>query len=226
MDELELRLSAKRTIAEMELLFKEVHHRVKNNLQIVASLLSLQSRSAPHEVRAYFEASLRRIYSMGLLHERFYEERQIEQIDLTTYLRELLERLLVSFSLQDRVAAKVEGPQILIGLDVGTPLALLAAEVIGNSCKHAFPGERKGQITVTTEEEHGSVRLRIGDDGVGLDPDARQARGMGSRLVGSFAQQLDATYRYNANEGTEFELSFPRRAPPLTSRTTPLGRAD
>jgi two-component sensor histidine kinase len=225
MDELELRLSAKRTIAEMELLFKEVHHRVKNNLQIVASLLSLQSRSAPHEVRAYFEASLRRIYSMGLLHERFYEERQIEQIDLTTYLRELLERLLVSFSLQDRVAAKVEGPQILIGLDVGTPLALLAAEVIGNSCKHAFPGERKGQITVTTEEEHGSVRLRIGDDGVGLDPDARQARGMGSRLVGSFAQQLDATYRYNANEGTEFELSFPRRAPRLTSGHHPAGES-
>ena len=113
MDELELRLSAKRTIAEMELLFKEVHHRVKNNLQIVASLLSLQSRSAPHEVRAYFEESLRRIYAMGLLHERFYEERQIEQIDLTTYLRELLERLLVSFGLQGRVAAKVEGPQIL-----------------------------------------------------------------------------------------------------------------
>jgi two-component sensor histidine kinase len=77
---------------------------------------------------------------MGLLHECFYEERQMEQINLTTYLRELLERLLVSFGLQDRVPAKVEGPQILIGLDVGTPLSRLAAEVIGNSCKHAFPG--------------------------------------------------------------------------------------
>jgi two-component sensor histidine kinase len=85
MDELELRLSAKRTIADMELLFKEVHHRVKNNLQIVASLLALQSRSSPDEVRQYFDESLRRIYSMGLLHERFYKERQIEQIDLTSY---------------------------------------------------------------------------------------------------------------------------------------------
>ena len=111
MDELELRLSAKRTIGELELLFKEVHHRVKNNLQIVASLLALQSRSSPEEVRKYFDESLRRIYSMGRLHERFYEERQIEQIDLTGYLRELLDRLLNSFGLKERVIAKVEGPR-------------------------------------------------------------------------------------------------------------------
>ncbi len=121
MDELELRLSAKRTIAEMELLFKEVHHRVKNNLQIVASLLALQSRSSPEEVRPYFDESLRRIYSMGLLHERFYKERRIEQIDLTGYLRELLERLLDSFGLAERITAEVDGPPIQIGLDVGTP---------------------------------------------------------------------------------------------------------
>ena len=70
------------------------------------------------------------------------------------------------------------------------------------------------------------VRLRIGDDGVGLDPKAGQPRpGMGSRLVGSFAQQLDATYRYNANEGTDFELSFPRQAPPLTSQHHPAGES-
>jgi hypothetical protein len=79
---------------------------------------------------------------------------------------------------------------------------------------------------VMTAEDHGSVRLRIVDDGIGLDPDTRQAsRGMGSRLVGSFAQQLDVTYRYNGGEGTEFELSFPRRAPPLTARTSPLESA-
>jgi two-component sensor histidine kinase len=213
MDELELRLSAKRTISEMELLFKEVHHRVKNNLQIVASLLALQSRSAPEEVRVYFDESLRRIYSMGLLHERFYKERRIEQIDLTSYLAELLERLLDSFGVTDRVTAEVEGPPIQIGLDVGTPLALLAAEVLTNSCKHAFPGERKGRIRITTQETDEEVRLCIADDGIGFDAGARpDRRGMGNRLVGSFVQQLDGTYHYHSDEGTQFVLSFPNRA--------------
>jgi two-component sensor histidine kinase len=213
MDELELRLSAKRTIAEMELLFKEVHHRVKNNLQIVASLLALQSRSSPEEVRVYFDESLRRIYSMGLLHERFYKERRIEQIDLTSYLGELLARLLDSFGLTERITAEVEGPRIQIGLDVGTPLALLAAEVLTNACKHAFPGERTGRISIKTEETEGEVRLCIADNGIGFDTTAGQdRRGMGNRLIGSFAQQLDGTFRYLQNEGTRFELSFPNRS--------------
>jgi two-component sensor histidine kinase len=215
MDELELRLSAKRTIGELELLFKEVHHRVKNNLQIVASLLALQSRSSPEEVRKYFDESLRRIYSMGLLHERFYEERQIEQIDLTGYLRELLDRLLDSFGLKERVAAKVEGPEIRVGLDAGTPLALLAAEVLTNACKHAFPNERTGEIRVTTGEAEGDVRLLISDDGVGFDPnDGEGRRGMGSRLIGSFATQLGGTYSYAHEGGTRFKLAFPNSKMP------------
>jgi two-component sensor histidine kinase len=213
MDELELRLSAKRTIEEMELLFKEVHHRVKNNLQIIASLLSLQSRAAPEEVRTYFEESLRRIYSMGLLHERFYKERQMEQIDLTSYLRELLDTLLDSFGLAERVTAKVAGPDIRAGLDAGTPLALLAAEVITNACKHAFPDERSGEISITTEERDGHVQVSISDNGVGFDGSAKQdRRGMGKRLIASFAQQLDGTFRCTSEEGTRFELTFPNSA--------------
>lgn len=218
MDELELRLSAKRTIAELELLFQEVHHRVKNNLQIVASLLALQSRSSPEEVRPYFDESLRRIYSMGLLHERFYQERQIERIDLTGYLRELLERLLDSFGLKERIAAKVEGPEIRVGLDTGTPLALLAAEVMTNACKHAFPGERNGAISLTTEEKNGHVRLCISDDGVGFHGEAGKGRrGMGSRLISSFAQQLGGTFHYVQQGGTLFELSFPNSSPPAAN---------
>jgi two-component sensor histidine kinase len=226
MDELELRLSAKRTIAEMELLFKEVHHRVKNNLQIVASLLALQSRSSPGEVRPYFDESLRRIYSMGLLHERFYKERRIEQVDLTSYLRELLERLLDSFGLAERITAEVDGPPIQIGLDVGTPLALLVAEVLTNSCKHAFPGERAGRIRINTEEGSGEIRLSITDDGIGFDTASSQGRrGMGNRLIGSFAQQLDGTYHYVGTEGTEFVLIFPIRATTAGRDFTPKGES-
>ena len=104
---------------------------------------------------------------MGRLHERFYEERQIEQIDLTGYLRELLDRLLNSFGLKERVIAKVEGPEIRVGLDAGTPLALLAAEVLTNACKHAFPKERTGEIRVTTSEAEGRVQLSSPTMGLG-----------------------------------------------------------
>jgi two-component sensor histidine kinase len=129
MDELELRLSAKRAVEKMEVLFKEVHHRVKNNLQIVSSLLSIQSRTVPPDLKGYFDESLRRIHSMGLLHERFYQGNHVDSVDVTAYLRELTHSIIDAFGLRDRVDARVEGPLTEINLDTGTALALLAAEV-------------------------------------------------------------------------------------------------
>jgi two-component sensor histidine kinase len=210
MDELELRLSAKRTISEKEILFKEVHHRVKNNLQIVSSLLALQSRSAPAEVRAQFEESLRRIHAMGLLHERFYQEHQVESVDLTTYLGELLTSLIDTSGLAERVSARVEGPPIQVDLDAGTPLGLLAAEVILNACKHAFPDEREGEIAIVTETADGRIDLRICDNGIGHDPGReRPGNGMGQRLIDNFVRQLNGTFRFSTEGGTCFDLPFP-----------------
>ena len=213
MDELELRLAAKRSIAEKDLLFREVHHRVRNNLQVVASLLAVQSRSAPRDVRAHLDESLRRVHAMGLLHEEFYKGRQVETIDLTTYVGELLISIIGSFGLADRVTTRVEGTPIRIGLDIGTPLAMLLAEVISNACKHAFPGGRNGEITIIIAERDGEVHLRVSDNGVGLGtkPESPGPRsGMGHRLIAKFAEQLNGTARHLEDEGTFFELSFPR----------------
>jgi two-component sensor histidine kinase len=216
MDELELRLAAKREVEKKEALFQEVHHRVKNNFQIVSSLLSIQSRTVPPDLRPHFEDSLQRIRAMGLLHETFYRGQHIETVDLTGYLRDLVETIVAAFGLQGRVTARIEGPPVHFNLDTGTPLALLAAEVISNACKHAFPSERAGQIAVTVEEADEQVKIRIADDGVGK-PDTHQAAttsGMGHRLISNFVQQLNGSSRYMKREGggTSFELSLPAPA--------------
>ncbi|MFC4172987.1 sensor histidine kinase [Microvirga sp. GCM10011540] len=210
MDELELRLSAKRAVAEKEILFKEVHHRVKNNLQIVSSLLALQSRSAPAELKVYFDESLRRIQSMGLLHEKFYQERQVARIDLLSYLGELGETIIDSFGLLGRVKVKTEGQPIQVGLDTGTTLALLAAEVISNACKYAFPGEMAGEITIALSSAQEHVLLRICDNGIGLTSSSEnKGTGMGQRLISNFVDQLRGSSRFLVEQGTSFELTFP-----------------
>jgi two-component sensor histidine kinase len=220
MDELELRRAAKRELAKKEALFKEVHHRVKNNFQIVSSLLSLQSRSVPQELRGHFEESLQRIHSMGLLHEKFYAGEHVETIDLTEYVRELVASVVAAFGLGERITTAVEGPAIEVGLDEGTPLALLIGEVVANACKHAFPDDRAGTIRVTIEEAHERMTLRVADDGIGPHvASASSGTRMGTRLIANFVQQLNGSASFEAGErgGAVFELSMPR--PNTTSRT-------
>ena len=213
MDELELRLAAKREIEKKEALFKEVHHRVKNNFQIVSSLLSIQARAVPVELRAHFEESLHRIQAMGLLHEKFYRGLHVETVDLTGYLHELVNAVIGAFGVEDRVTGRVKGPPIHFNLDTGTPLALLAAEVISNACKHAFPDTRQGKIIITVREAGEQVRLRIADDGVGSGTPGGEfvKGGMGQRLITNFVQQLNGTSRYEARKGggTIFEVTLP-----------------
>lgn len=217
MDELELRLAARRAVEKKEALFKEVHHRVKNNFQIVSSLLSIQSRTGPPELRPYFQESLHRIHSMGLLHERFYQGQHVETIDLTTYLGELVPTIVDAFGLKDRVKTRVQGPEIPVDLDTGTPLALLAAEVISNACKHAFPGERAGAIDIGLAERDGRLHLRIADDGIGLASEVGQRKaGMGHRLIANFAHQLNGASSFAGGPGTVFELDIPMPRPSVT----------
>ena len=218
MDELELRLAAKREVEKKEALFKEVHHRVKNNFQIVSSLLSIQARTVPVELRSHFEESLQRIQAMGLLHEKFYRGQHVETVDLTGYLQELVDAVIGAFGVEDRVTGRVNGPSIHFNLDTGTPLALLAAEVISNACKHAFPGGRRGEIVITVQEAGEQVRLHIADDGVGADTTGGTSSGMGQRLITNFVQQLNGTSKIEARRdgGTVFELDLP--APPINTQ--------
>lgn len=212
MDEIELRRSARSAVEEKEVLFREVHHRVKNNLQIVSSLITLQNRHMPPESRYHLEECLRRIQSMAGLHEKFYRGQQVETISLVEYLSEMAETIIESFGLRQRVKAEVRGEPVEVDLEMGTPLALLAAEVISNACKHGFPDKRTGRIAIDVAEQGGRLHLTISDDGIGLPSDApaRENAGIGQRLISNFVQRLEGTSSFtSAGGGARFEMTCP-----------------
>jgi two-component sensor histidine kinase len=211
MDEIELRRSARTAVEEKEVLFREVHHRVKNNLQIVSSLITLQNRHMPPDSRHHLEECLRRIQSMAGLHEKFYQGQQAETINLVEYLSEMSQTIIESFGLGQRVKAEAQGQPVEVDLEMGTPLALLAAEVISNACKHGFPGDRHGRIEVDVAEQGGKLHLTISDDGIGLPSDAPQKgnAGMGQRLIANFVQRLEGTSSFTSADGTRFEMTCP-----------------
>jgi len=199
------------SLAEKELLLKEIHHRVKNNLQVIASLLRLESRSVT-DIRALrsFEDSLERVRSMALLHEKLYRSQDLGSVDLTDYLRELAERL-VSNNAVDRSRVKLTFAceQISIGMDAAVPCGLIANELIANSLKHAFPGGRRGEIMIElkkTADE--SLLFSVADDGVGLPDglDVRKTDTLGLQLVVLLVDQVRGTLRTERLGGTRFEI--------------------
>ena len=210
----EIETSLRDALREKETLLREVHHRVKNNLQVVSSLLNLQSRAATDEevVRAFVE-SQQRVQSMALIHEQLYESPALADIDFPDYIRRLANRLFRSYQIDAervRLEAAVD-EAITLGVDSAVPCGLIVNELISNSLKHAFPGERDGLVTVKADQmPDGSVLLVVADDGVGLPPEIGfwNTKTLGLRLVRSLVRQLDGEIELNGSAGTEFRIRF------------------
>lgn len=204
-------------LRDKEVLFREVHHRVKNNLQLVSSLLRLQAMRLPAELRQGFEDSLSRIQSMSLVHELLYRTNQPSRVDFADYLRRLAPTLAECFLPDpDRIAIEVVTEPLELELDTAIPLGLLAGELITNALKHAFPDGRAGRITVRLERaaEADGVLLAIMDDGVGLRPGPTDAPadggGLGMVLVQSLAAQVQATLSTRSGApGTRHHVLLP-----------------
>jgi two-component system, sensor histidine kinase PdtaS len=189
-------------LRQNEMLLREVHHRVKNNLQIVASLIRLQ----PGPPEAKIEMA-RRIAAMSAVHEQLYLSDQIGRIDVGEYLRKLVDNLAETYGRKDAVTYDLD--DIGAEIELALPLGLVVSEITSNAFKHAFPDGREAGITVELkrhEDDH--ARLRISDNGVGFDPD-QQDGGLGLRLLQAFSQQLNATYSFHIERGTTLELTFP-----------------
>lgn len=203
---------------EKEVLLREVHHRVKNNLQVVSGLLSLQARHAAPELKELFRESLDRIQAMGRVHEQLYRSDDASAFDLGAYVAQIAPDLARAYAGPGaEVASRVDvSGRTRVALDAATPLALIVNEVLANAFKHGFPEGRSGEVAVRVERVGEGVRLEVRDDGVGLPDDHRErsGRSMGLKLVELLARQIGAVVRLergdaNGEAGTRFTLTVP-----------------
>ena len=199
----------RRLLAEKDVLFREVHHRVKNNLQIISSLLNLYStKFTGEEVQRSFTDCLNQVRAMGLVHELLYRSPNVARIDFDEYLRVLASRFVIFFGRGGQVRLNIRSAPLHFDLDTTIPLALIVTEAITNAFKHAFPGNRSGTINVDVTQAGSATILRVSDDGVGLPPEWErlQTRSLGLKLLGVLAEQIGATLTYRSERGTTIEL--------------------
>lgn len=202
-------------LAEKDVLLREVHHRVKNNMQVISSLLSLQaSRTDNPQLQSMLADSRDRIRSMALIHEKLYQSGVLSAIDFGDYLRTLVP-LIASAQPHAAVTAHVDAAAVLLDIDRAIPAGLIVNELVSNSFKHAFPAGRAGRIDVVLAVVAGDrVRLSVSDDGVGTPaPDAQTGASLGLRLVRLLAGQFDAELHFGGAPGSSCTLEFAARPP-------------
>ncbi|MCS6958821.1 MAG: PAS domain-containing protein [Pseudanabaenaceae cyanobacterium SKYGB_i_bin29] len=198
-------------LKEKEVLLKEVHHRVKNNLQIMSSLLRMQFRTAPSEIRQQLEDYQTRIQAMALVHDQLYRATNFSSINLQSYLTKLVNCLLQTFvSDATKVKIEVDAQEIILPLEKSIPLGLLTNELVSNCFKYAFPNG-VGVIKVTLSAEDEFLILQVEDNGVGLPPDfdIETSDSLGMQLVLTLVEQLEGTLHYQTGAGTVFTVRFP-----------------
>jgi PAS domain S-box-containing protein len=209
-------------LGEKETLLKEVYHRVKNNLQVVQSLLKLQSRAVhEHAARVALEEMAQRVRAMALVHEQLYSADSPDAVALKRYVESLARQLALSCErAPGDTRLDVDAASVEIGIDVAIPLGLLLTELISNSFKHAFADGRPGRIQVEVgPREDGTLRVRVADDGRGLPPGFELAavRSLGLQLAASLAHQLGGELCFESSGGTTAWLAVPRDRPKDTS---------
>jgi len=210
----EVQLTA--SLREKEVLLKEIHHRVKNNLQIISSLLGLQSDAiADSRLLAQFQDSQDRVRSMALVHETLYQSQDLARLDMASYIHTISAQLLQSYDVDPpRIALQIQVDQLLLDLDQAIPCGLILNELLTNAFKSAFPLSQAGVVhlelrSVTAQQ----ARLVVRDTGVGFPPDLdfRHTETLGLQLVCMLTEQLGGTITLERAGGTTFTLTFPVR---------------
>lgn len=203
------------SLKQKDMLLKEIHHRVKNNLQIISSLIKLQSAHVKdREIHSLFSESQNRIKTMALIHEKLYRSTDISVIEFYDYIKNLVSGLYSSYGMSsERVKPIIEFRSIYLDIDTAIPCGLIINELISNCLKYAYPDLRKGVISIDLKELNESdYILIIKDDGIGIpeDIDFGTTSSLGLKLVKILSEQLGGTVELLRNNGSEFRISFKR----------------
>ena len=203
----------KSQLLEKDVLLKEVHHRVKNNMQVISSLLNLQSRHVkdPH-VLEMFKESQRRIRSMALIHERLYQSSDLSRIEFSQYLRNLATHLFHSYQADtSRIRLKIDAQEVLLNINTAIPCGLIVNELVSNALKHGFPEGRSGELDIDLRHVEGDgYVLQVKDDGVGFPEglDFRKTETLGMQIISTLVEQIDGRLEISRKKGTAFRLEF------------------
>jgi PAS domain S-box-containing protein len=200
------------SLREKEVLLKEIHHRVKNNLQIVSSMLNLQmGQIKDPDARDLFQESQSRVRSIALFHEKLYESKDLARVDIAEYLKGLSTGLFATYGIDpDQVVLSARIDDIPMGVDAAISCGLIVNELLSNALKHAFPEGRRGEVRIELHDEGPQVMLEVTDNGIGFPRalDFQSQNTLGLRLVRILAEQLRGTIELDRREGTRFVVRF------------------
>lgn len=204
------RIQLQKQNMEKEFLLKEIHHRVKNNLGIVTSLLELQSEQTidPNVIDA-MQSTQNRVYSMSMIHQRLYQGKNLAAINMNDYFINLGGHVINSYGAEKRIEFNCDIDPIDLDIDTAIPLGLIVNELITNALKYAFPDHRKGIIKISLKRKINNIlELEVIDNGIGLDEDDVIESGFGTQLIKLLIQQLDGKMEYKSKEGTSVFFEF------------------
>ena len=200
-------------LKEKETLLQEIHHRVKNNRNVVSSLLKLQANGMDDErLKEVLNESRNRIYAMSAVHESLHSSKNLSEIELKSYVDKISRTLIQTYSTNPaNVKFNMDSEEIKIGINQASPIGLIINELISNSLKYAFPNEREGKIDVSMKKTDNELNLVIKDDGVGMpdDLDWKNSKSLGLKLVRTLVEnQLDGSIDMDSKNGTKFNIKF------------------
>ncbi|MBI5663678.1 MAG: PAS domain S-box protein [Nitrospirae bacterium] len=200
------------SLREKEVLLREVHHRVKNNMTVISSLLKLQAdKVRDGHYKELLNESINRIKTMALIHEKLYRSDNLARIVFSDYLKDMIDNILGSYGINARaVHFKKDLERVILPLDASIPCGLIVNELLCNALKYAFPDGRDGEIRVSLRRNNGNVELTVGDDGIGLpaDMDFGNAGSLGLNIVNALVRQIRGNIELRRERGTEFLITF------------------
>jgi PAS domain S-box-containing protein len=202
----------KTSINEKNILLQEIHHRVKNNMQIISSLLNLQINYLDDKQAIdLLKESQNRVRSMAIIHEKLYQSNDFTRINLAEYIKSLITGLFYSYSIKNRIKSIINVDEVELNIETSVPCGLILNELVSNSLKHGFPSDNSGEIYITIKTIGNKYEMLVGDNGIGFpkDIDYKKTETLGLQLVNNLVKQIDGEIELNNSDVTEFKIVFP-----------------